>query len=152
MLADTDRQVLLAIEVLAKLWPVRVATTRIVYRGMGVNMSAHHARVVAGFTKLTDSSWDAVFSHRYPPKMLSNEQVSLAEALVWRAVEAVQRMDLGGGTAPTAARVAAATDPPIHLRLAGLDDLAASVRLYHFGRWRFIQCIIQHVPCQQVIH
>ena len=104
------------------------------------------------FTRLTNNSWDAVYNHTSPPKMLSKEQVSLAEALVWRAVEAVQRLDLGGGTAPTAARVAAATDPPIHLRLAGLDDLAASVRLNHFGEWQDIQCINRHVPCQQLIY
>ncbi|KAK9834254.1 hypothetical protein WJX81_000411 [Elliptochloris bilobata] len=57
-------------------------------------------------------------------------QVAVAEPLVWRAVECVQRLDLCSASAATssgARRVAAATDTPLAIALMAVADLTAYV-------------------------
>ncbi len=58
-------------------------------------------------------------------------QVAVAEPLVWRTVECVQRLDLRGAAAAAAGgerRVAAATDTPVAIALMAVADLTAFVR------------------------
>lgn len=58
-------------------------------------------------------------------------QVAVAEPLVWRCVECLQRLDLRGAAAsPGGAerRVAAATDTPLAIALLAVADLSAYVR------------------------
>jgi len=61
-----------------------------------------------------------------------NAQVAVAEPLVWRAVECVQRLDLRGAAAAAGGgsgrRVAAATDTPLAISLMAVADLTAYVR------------------------
>ena len=57
-------------------------------------------------------------------------QFAVAEGLVWRAVEMVQRLDLDAlSEAPGEKHVAAATDTPVQIALVSFADLAAAVRL-----------------------
>lgn len=56
-------------------------------------------------------------------------QVAVAEGLVWRLVEMVQRLDLNAlSGASDEKRVAAATDTPVQISLVSLADLSAAVR------------------------
>jgi hypothetical protein len=62
-------------------------------------------------------------------------QFAVAEALIWRSVEMLQRLDRGALTVASSGngdggqrQVAAATDAPVQIALVSLSDLAAAVR------------------------
>jgi len=63
---------------------------------------------------------------------IGDAQVAVAEPLVWRMVECVQRLDLRGAAAAAGGggggRVAAATDTPLAISLMAVADLTAYVR------------------------
>lgn len=66
--------------------------------------------------------------------MPKHAQFAVAEALIWRCVEMLQRLDRGALSGPSGngdgsqRQVAAATDAPVQIALVSLSDLAAAVR------------------------
>ena len=53
----------------------------------------------------------------------------MSEPLIWRAVEMMNRLDLGAATKPVPGQAkAAATDLPVQISLVTASDIAASVR------------------------
>ena len=59
-------------------------------------------------------------------------QAAIAEGLVWRLVEMVQRLDLGALSDGSGEKhVATATDTPVQISLVSAADMSAAVR---YGR------------------
>ena len=73
-------------------------------------------------------------------------QFAVAEALIWRCVEMLQRLDSGALSASSGnggqRQVAAATDAPVQIALVSLSDLAAAVR-YVFS-WLCLKSLFRH--------